>query len=152
MLGTVRVVVVAVACAAACCGCRPLSSHPLAVAAVEEVRTNGRVAEALGSPVTCDPGVRGVANETDGIAALSFAVKGPKGAGVVTVEGRKTQGTWGVTLLELQPAAGAALALTADIETDTPKFDPAAAAAKPAAPVAPPADIEITLPPPPPGG
>jgi len=142
--------VLALVCGAALIGCRPLSQHPLAIEAVEEVKTNGRVAEVLGQPVQCGPKVRGVANETDGIAALSFEVKGPKGAGVVAVEGKKTQGAWGVTLLELQPASGPHVALTADIETDTPKFDPSA---KPATttPIAPPGDVEITLPPGPPG-
>ena len=129
-------------------GCRPLSSHPLAVEANAEVGRNPRVAEVLGQPVARDSRVRGTANETDGIAALTFEVKGPKGKGLVAVEGKKTQGTWGITLLELQPAGGAApLALTADIVTDTPKFDPTAAPTTPAAAVAPPGDVEITLPP-----
>ena len=139
-------------CAVALVGCRPLSSHPLAIEAVREVTSNPRAAELLGQPVECNPSVRGVANETDGIAALTFTVKGPKAAGVVVVEGKKTRGTWGVTLLELQPASGPPVALTADIETDTPRFDPAAAPTTPATTIAPPADVEITLPPVPAGG
>lgn len=134
-------------CAAALTGCRPLSSHPLAIEAATELGRNPRAADALGQPITRDSRVRGVANETDGIAALTFSVKGPKGSGVVAVEGKKTRGTWGITFLELQPAGGAALALTADIATDTPKFDPTAAPTAPSTPVAPPGDVEIALPP-----
>ena len=153
MLTHGRVLVFVVIAATAVVGCRPLSSHPLAVMAVEEVKSNPRAAEVLGQPVECSRSVRGVANETDGIAALSFEVQGPKGKGVVAVEGKKTQGQWGVTLLELQPAGGGShLALTADIETDTPKFDPAAEPAKPVAPAPPPGDVEIALPPGPPAG
>ena len=140
------------ACVAPLAGCRPLSQHPVAVTAVEELGRNARAAEVLGQPVTCGPAFRGVVNETDGIAALSFDVKGPKGTGVVAVDGKKTKGTWGVTRLELQPAGGGApLALTADIETDTPKFDPSAAPKTQKTQVAPPGDIEIALPPGPPG-
>ena len=141
------------ACTAAVAGCRPLSQHPIAVTAAEEVSRNPRAVEVLGQPVTCSTSVRGVANETDGIAALLFDARGPKGSGVVSVEGKKTHGTWGITRLELRPAAdGEPVALTADIVTDTPRFDPAAAPATPATPVAPPGDIEITLPPVPSGG
>lgn len=136
-------------------GCRPLSQHPLVKEAADEVRGNARVAEALGSPVTCGTSIRGTANETDGIAALEFDVSGPSGKGAVAVEGKKTQGTWGVTMLELRPAAGAKVSLTADLEsrtgTDTPKFDPAAKPATSSSPPPPPADVEIVLPPGPPG-
>ena len=146
MLASSRLVVI-LACAAALTGCRPLSSHPLAVEAGAELGRNPRVAEALGRPVTRESRVRGVVNETDGIAALTFEVKGPKGSGVVAVEGKKTQGAWGITLLELQPAGGTPLALTADIATDTPKFDPSAPPTAPSTTVAPPGDVEIALPP-----
>ena len=133
--------------AAVLSGCRPLSNHPVAVEADAEIRRNPRVAEVLGQPVTRVSRVRGVAKETDGIAALTFEVKGPKGSGLVAVEGKKTQGVWGITLLELQPAGSAPLALTADIATDTPKFDPNAASTPPSTPMAPPGDVEIALPP-----
>jgi len=133
-------------------GCRPLSQHPLVKEAVEEVRGNARVAQALGSPVTCGTAVRGTANETDGIAAMQFDASGPNGKGEIAVEGKKTKGEWGVTMLELRPAAGEKVSLTADLEsrmgTDTPKFDPTATSSpttQPAPP--PPADIEIALPP-----
>jgi hypothetical protein len=138
-------------------GCSRLAEHPLVVEAVEEVSRNERVAELLGKPVECSRAIRGSANETDGIAMLQFDAKGPKAAGVVVIDGKKTGGAWGVTMLELRPAGGGEkLSLTADLEertgTDTPKFDPAAAgstSAKP--PAAPPADVEIKLPPGPPG-
>lgn len=137
-------------------GCRRLAQHPLVVEATEEVQANARVADALGSPVTCSTAVRGTANEVDGIASLQFDATGPKGTGVVVVEGKKTRDEWGVTLLELRPGGSVdrKIQLTADLEArtgvDTPKFDPAAASApKTAAP--PPADIEIVLPPGPPG-
>jgi len=134
-------------------GCSRLAEHPLVVEAVEEVRINERVLEALGGPVACERKVRGTANETDGIAKLEFDVRGSKGSGVVVVEGKKTRGTWGVTLLELQPAGGEKLSLLGDLVartgTDTPAFDPNAAPTTPAAP--PPGDIEIVLPPGPPG-
>ncbi|MFM9059315.1 MAG: cytochrome c oxidase assembly factor Coa1 family protein [Planctomycetaceae bacterium] len=144
--------VVMLAGTAALVGCRPLSQHPVAVMAVEELGRNARAAEVLGQPVTCGPAFRGVANETDGIAALSFDVKGPKNSGVVAVDGKKTKGTWGVTRLELRPdGGGSPLALTADIETDTPKFDPSAAPKNATPSVPPPGDIEIALPPGPPG-
>lgn len=136
-------------------GCRPLSQHPLVVEAVEEVRGNARVAEALGGPVACGTSVRGTANETDGIASLQFDATGSKGKGVVVVEGKKTRDAWGVTMLELRPASGEKLSLTADLEartgTDTPKFDPGAQPASSATPAPPPGDIEIVLPPGPPG-
>ena len=131
-------------------GCGRLASHPLVKEATEEVRANARVAAALGTPVECGTAVRGTANETDGIATLQFDVKGPKAAGVVVVEGKKTKNEWGVTMLELRPAGADKLSLTADLEahtgTDTPKFDPTAApGTKSSAP--PPGDIEIALPP-----
>ncbi|MBM4010510.1 MAG: hypothetical protein FJ286_03885 [Planctomycetes bacterium] len=134
-------------------GCRRLSQHPIVKEAVAEVTANERVAAALGSPVACSAGVRGTANETDGIAMLQFDATGPKGSGIVVVEGKKTAGQWGVTLLELRPAAGDKLSLTADLEartgTDTPKFDPAAGSSTSSAPR--PSDVEIVLPPGPPG-
>lgn len=135
-------------------GCRPLSRHPIVEEAVAEVTGNTRVAATLGSPVTCSTGVRGTANETDGIAMLQFDASGPKGKGVIVVEGKKTGGRWGVTLLELRPSAGDKVSLTADLEArtgiDTPKFDPGAKSATTSAPP-PPADVEIVLPPGPPG-
>jgi hypothetical protein len=136
-------------------GCRPLSQHPLVVEAAQEVRGNGRVSDALGGPVTCSTSVRGTANETDGIASLQFDASGSKGTGIVVVEGKKTRNEWGVTLLELRPAGGERISLTADLEartgSDTPKFDPAAKPASSSTPAAAPADVEIVLPPGPPG-
>ncbi len=136
-------------------GCRPLSQHPLVMEAVEEIRGNSRVAGVLGTPVTCSSSVRGTANETDGIASLQFDASGPKGRGVVAVEGKKTRDEWGVTMLELRPTGGDKFSLTADLEartgTDTPKFDPGAQPASSAQPAPPPSDIEIVLPPGPPG-
>jgi len=133
--------------------CSRLAEHPLVREAVEEVRINERVAELLGGPVTCERVVRGTANETDGIAKLEFNARGSTGTGLVVVEGKKTRGEWGVTHLELRPVGGDRLSLTADLEahtgTDTPAFDPTAAPGTPAAP--PPGDIEIVLPPGPPG-
>lgn len=136
-------------------GCSRLSQHPLVVAAVEEVSGNPRVAEMLGKPVTCGTAVRGTANETDGIASLQFDARGSQGSGIVVVEGKKTRGAWGVTHLELRPPNGAALQLTADLEArvgvDTPAFDPRAAPVAPSGAKPPPSEIEITLPPGPPG-
>jgi hypothetical protein len=136
-------------------GCGRLAEHPIVVEAREEVSRNPRVVELLAAPggrVDCDRKVTGRVNETDGIAAVEFGAGGSKGRGTVIVEGRKLGKTWGITRLELRPTAGGSpLSLTADLEartgTDTPKFDPAAAApsASPAPP--PPADIEIALPP-----
>jgi hypothetical protein len=136
-------------------GCGRLAEHPIVVEAREEVSRNPRVVELLAGPggtVACDRKVTGRANETDGIAAAEFAAAGAKGRGTVIVEGRKLGRTWGITRLELRPAAGGSpLSLTADLEartgTDTPKFDPTATspAASPAPP--PPAEIEIALPP-----
>lgn len=135
-------------------GCTNLAEHPLVKEAVSEVQANARVAEALGKPVTCERSVRGTANETDGIATLEFNAKGSKAAGTIKVEGKKTRGEWGVVHLELRPAGGGdKLELTADLEsrtgTDTPAFDPSAKSTTPASP--PPGDIEIQLPPGPPG-
>jgi hypothetical protein len=84
---------------------------------------------------------------------MEFEATGPKGRGIVVVEGKKLGKDWSVTHLELRPDGGGDhLMLTADLEastgTDTPKFDPAVASspsAKPAPP--PPAEIEIALPP-----
>lgn len=135
-------------------GCSRLAEHPLAVEAAQELKANERVAELLGEPVECSRTVRGTANETDGIARLEFEAKGPKTSGVVVVEGKKTRGTWGVNKLVLTPTGGETLSLTSDLVartgTDTPSFDPGAAA-KPSTPPPPPGEIEITLPPGPPG-
>jgi hypothetical protein len=131
-------------------GCNRLATHPLVAEATEELRANDRVAEALGKPVECGPTIRGTANEVDGIAAIQFDARGPKGTGLVVVEGKKTRGEWGVTLLELRPTGAAKLSLLADLEartgTDIPKFDPTA---KPVGGpvVPPPGDVEIALPP-----
>lgn len=136
-------------------GCSRLAEHPLVVEAVGEIQSNPRVAEAVGEPVTCGKSVRGTANETDGIAKLEFDVSGPKGTGAAVVEGKKTRGEWGVTHLEFSPSGGEKLSLTADLEArtgvDTPKFDPTAASTTTAPPPPPPDEIEITLPPGPPG-
>jgi len=134
-------------------GCSRLASHPLVGTAREEVSRNERVAAVLGAPVQFSPSISGRANETDGIAAIQFEARGPKGAGVVVVEGKKLGAEWGVTLLELRPAGGADhVHLTADLEartgTDTPKFDPSLAPATPTTPAAPPpGEIDIALPP-----
>ena len=136
-------------------GCRRLAEHPLVVEAVEEVRQNPRVAAVLGGPVTCSRTVTGVANETDGIATLRFDASGPQGSGVVVVEGKKTRDRWGVTMLELRPAGGERIDLSGDLVartgTDTPKFDPSASPATPSRAPPPPSEIEIALPPGPPG-
>ena len=131
-------------------GCNRLAKHPLAIEAIEEVRANARVADVLGTPVECGPTIRGTANEIDGIAALQFDAKGPKAAGLVVVEGKKTRDQWGITHLELRSPGAAKLSLLADLEartgTDTPKFDPSAKpTSTPSAP--PPGDVEIALPP-----
>lgn len=139
--------VAVVACAAVISGCRPLSSHPLAVKTMESVKRSPRVAEVLGSPVECGPVVRGTVKETDGIASLTFDVKGTKAAGIIAVDGKKAGGAWSMTRLELRPAGGDRVSLAAEIETDTPKFDPSAAPATPTTTVPPPADVEIALPP-----
>jgi len=136
-------------------GCGRLTQHPIVVEAREEISRNPRVAELLAGPggrVECDRKVTGRANETDGIAAVEFGAGGAKGRGTVIVEGRKLGRSWGITRLELRPEAGGSpLSLTADLEartgTDTPKFDPAAAAPSTAPAPPPPADIEIALPP-----
>ncbi|MEI6240320.1 MAG: cytochrome c oxidase assembly factor Coa1 family protein [Planctomycetia bacterium] len=134
-------------------GCGRLATHPLVGIAKDEVTKNERVIATLGSPVEFTPTITGRANETDGIAAMQFEARGPKGTGLVVVEGKKLGDEWGVTLLELRPAGGGDhLHLTADLEartgTDTPKFDPSQARATPASPAAPPpGDVEIVLPP-----
>jgi len=70
------------------------------------------------------------------------------------VEGKKTRGAWGVNKLVLTPTGGQELSLTSDLVartgTDTPSFDPSAAA-KPSTTPPPPGEIEIALPPGPPG-
>ena len=135
-------------------GCGRLAQHPVARQALDEVRTNTRVAEALGGTVQCGT-VRGTVNETDGIAHLEFEALGARGRGLVIVEGKKTRDEWGVTMLELRPAGAERVSLTADLEehtgVDTPKFVPGAAPTAPASQAAPPADVEIALPPGPPG-
>jgi hypothetical protein len=137
-------------------GCRRLSQHPLVAEAVDEVMQNERVAAALGAPVTFSTAVRGTANETDGLASLQFDVAGAKSKGIVVVEGKKTRGQWGVTLLEMRPEGGGPhIHLSKDLAertgTDTPAFDPTAQPASPSKAAPPPGDIEITLPPGPPG-
>lgn len=141
---------------AAAIGCGRLHEHPLVREATTEVTANKRVADALGSPVSCSQKVSGTANETDGIAHLEFEAKGSKASGTVVVEGRKTKGEWGVTLLDLEPAGGGEkFSLVADLVartgTDTPAFDPSAGPAKPPTAAPPPGEITIELPPGPPG-
>lgn len=136
-------------------GCGGHDRHPVAKIALEEVTTNRRVAEALGAPVTRTTPVTGSASDTDGVAALQFDVKGSKGGGIVVVEGKRVGGEWGVTNLEIRvPGATDHLVLTGDLEertgSDTPKFDPNAAKSPETTAPAPPADIEIALPPGPP--
>lgn len=136
-------------------GCSRLAEHPLVIEAVEELKANPRVAATVGEPVSCGRSVRGTANETDGIAQLQFDVSGPKATAVAVVEGKKTRGEWGVTHLKLEQPGGESLALTADLEArtgvDTPKFDPGAAQPTTSSAPPPPGEIEITLPPGPPG-
>ena len=136
-------------------GCGRLSNHPVVRDAKAEIERNPRVLAVLAGPggkVACSPQVTGRANETDGIAAMEFEAGGPKGRGIVIVEGKKLGKEWSVTRLELRPVGGEPLALTADLVartgTDTPKFDPTAAStpSSTAAPP-PPAEIEIALPP-----
>jgi hypothetical protein len=152
-----RGVAIAVVLSVFAAGCSRLSSHPLVGTAKDEVVRNEQVTALLGEPVECSPTVTGRANETDGIATIQFEAKGPKGRGIVVVEGKKLGDEWGVTLLELRPGSGSDhLHLTADLEartgTDTPKFDPSAGSAQPATPAGPPpGDIEIALPPGAPG-
>jgi hypothetical protein len=154
------VIPVVAACVMFVCGvgCGRLSSHPVVVGAKKEVTRNPRVLELLAGPggtVECGSAVTGRANETDGIAALQFDASGSKGKGAIAVEGKKTKGEWGVTMLELRPAAGEKISLTADLEsrmgTDTPKFDPTAKPAASTSTPPPPTDVEIVLPPGPPG-
>jgi hypothetical protein len=150
---------VALSLLAATGGCGRLSSHPVVVDAKAEVERNPRVLALLAGPggkVLCSPTVTGRANETDGIAAMEFEASGPKGRGVVVVEGKKLGKEWSVTHLELRPTGGGDhLMLTADLEastgTDTPKFDPSAQPAARSSAPPPPADVEIVLPPGPPG-
>lgn len=136
-------------------GCSRLAEHPLVIEAAQEVKANERVAELLGKPVECSRSVSGMANETDGIAHLEFEATGSKAKAAVVVEGKKTRNAWGVTKLEIQPSGGEKLSLTADLVartgTDTPAFDPSAASATSSATPPPPGEIEITLPPGPPG-
>lgn len=149
-----HLVLAGLAVSLAAVGCGRLADHPLVREAVAEVTANERVAEVIGGPVACSRKVTGSANEVDGIAMVQFEATGPRGQGLVVVEGKKTRTEWGVTHLEFRPAGGEILKLTADLEartgTDTPRFDPTAAQGTPAfAP--PPDDVEIVLPPGPPG-
>jgi hypothetical protein len=142
----------AVGLAVVLAGCGRLSSHPLVPVAKEEISANPRVAELLAGPggkVECGSAVTGRANDADGVAALEFEARGPRGRGTVFVEGKKLGTSWGVTRLELRPTTGEPLNLTADLEArtgvDTPRFDPTASG-KPSTAPPPPAEIEITLP------
>jgi hypothetical protein len=148
---------IAILCSGLAFGCGRLSSHPLVTMAKEDVARSDRVRATLGEPVEFSPTITGRANETDGIAAMQFEARGPKGTGTVVIEGKKLGTEWGVTLLELRPAGGGDhVHLTADhharIGTDTPKFDPSQTGSTPATPAAPPpGEIEIVLPPGAPG-
>lgn len=130
-------------------GCSRLGSHPIVSAAKDEVARNPRVIDVLGGAIQFSPTVTGRANETDGIAAMQFEARGSKAAGTVIVEGKKLGKEWGVTLLEVRPAGGDSLSLTADVAEhmglDTPKFDPTATPTTSSA-APPPGEIEITIP------
>lgn len=137
-------------------GCGGHNRHPIVLIAEEEVTTNTRAGDALGPPISRTSSVTGSASDIDGVAALQFDVKGSKGDGVVVVEGKKVKGEWGVTSLEIRrPGDADHLVLTGDLDartgSDTPKFDPNAAKgpSKPTPP--PPSEIDIALPPGPPG-
>ncbi len=131
-------------------GCSRLGSHPIVTAAKEEVSRNPTAVELLGEAIKFSPKVTGRANETDGIAAMQFEATGSKASATVVVEGKKLGDEWGVTLLEVRPATGEDLSLTAALAermgVDTPKFDPTAKPTTSSA-APPPSDIEITLPP-----
>lgn len=131
-------------------GCSRLGSHPIVTAAKEEVSRNPGASQLLGESIEFSPKVTGRANETDGIAAMQFEAKGTKASATVVVEGKKLGNEWGVTLLEVRPATGDKLSLTAELAermgVDTPKFDPSAKPTTSSA-APPPGDIEITLPP-----
>ena len=131
-------------------GCSRLGSHPLVTAAKEEVARNPAARDLLGDSIEFSEKVTGRANETDGIAAMQFEATGAKAAATVVVEGKKLGDEWGVTLLEVRPATGEELSLTAElaerIGIDTPKFDPTAKPTTSSA-APPPSEIEITLPP-----
>jgi hypothetical protein len=149
-----QVLVLCLGVSLAAIGCSRLADHPLVREAVDEVSVNVRVARALGTPVKCSRNVTGSANEVDGIAVVQFEAAGPKGTGIVAVEGKKTRAEWGVTRLELRPADGETLKLTADLEartgTDTPRFNPGGSQVTPSF-TPPPGDVELVLPPGPPG-
>jgi hypothetical protein len=151
MLRTTKLLV-ALLCLA---GCNRLGSHPLVTAAQEEVSKNPAARDLLGDSIQFSPKVTGRANETDGIAAMQFEAKGGKASATVVVEGKKLGDEWGVTLLEVRPASGEEISLTAKLAErmgiDTPKFDPSAKPTTSSA-APPPSEIEITLPPGGPGG
>jgi hypothetical protein len=122
-------------------GCGRIANHPIVGVAKDEAREINASPNCSADRSNSDPRSTAAANETDGIAAMRFNVKGPKGSGVVVVEGKKLGQDWGVTLLEIRPASGGDhLHITADLEertgTDTPKFDPSAAADTPTTPSA----------------
>jgi hypothetical protein len=133
-------------------GCGRYERHPVVQVAVEEVTVNAKVQQAIGGGVKRTSPVTGSSSETDGIAALQFDVSGSSGSGTIVVEGKRLDGQWGVTLLELRrPGSSEHLMLTEDLEartgTDTPRFDPLAKPGTPSSVPPPPSEIEIPLPP-----
>jgi hypothetical protein len=134
-------------------GCSRLGDHPLVAVAQEEVGLNERSRAMLGQPLQWPGPITGRTNEVDGIAAMQIPVAGSERLATVIVEGKKFQGEWGVTRLEVQPADGSdKLSLTADLAArtgvETPAFDPNAAVGGPVTETAPPpAEITIDLPP-----
>lgn len=65
---------------------------------------NPEVTEALGNPVKAGMFVSGNVNVSGstGRAAIHYSISGPKGKGVVDVEGDKHAGTWNWTLMQVK--------------------------------------------------
>jgi hypothetical protein len=89
--------------------------------ALDQVRANRQVVEALGEPIESGFGFQGnlSVNNDGGVADMEFSVEGPKGDGTVAVRGDRADGRWTIEELvvtieatgeriEIVPAGGAA--------------------------------------------
>ena len=75
-------------------------AYKLAVARLE---ASAEVTTALGTPITTGfPSGKISTNGSNGVAALSFSVSGPKGLGRAFLEATKTNGTWSLGSLKLK--------------------------------------------------
>jgi hypothetical protein len=117
--------------------------------ALDKIRKHPAVLEALGQPISESWRTAGRADQSE--ADLRFSIQGPKGSAKVHVQARRTQGQWGLVILDVTPESSQkTLNLAHDEADDAPRYE-GPKPVNPAKPAdsAPAPDIKIDLPVPP---